>query len=281
MMRLILLFILILFFRIINVKAQVFDPQTEWYYCSIYFPPYPESCFIEKLQNTRWEKDTLKAEYFGGSLSQYGRQVWFEGYKWFDFDLKVGDTLFWSEYSEMVIDSLKTIDIFDKNRRVQFGHMSSSWFPIVLVEGIGALEFYFNAESFHKYSYFIDPNLAYTFVIDPKPVLKYIFVDQNLHGPIGDLECESCEKLVSNIEQTFSTPNYDIQISNDLMIISGLKGPNTFQLFNVAGQLLQSIKSDQAYVEVNLSNQNAGVYFLRILTLENGKVSTLRFVKGD
>ena len=281
MMRLILLFILILFFRIINVKAQVFDPQTEWYYCSIYFPPYPESCFIEKLQNTRWEKDTLKAEYFGGSLSQYGRQVWFEGYKWYDFDLKVGDTLFWSEYSEMVIDSLKTIDIFDKNRSVQFGHMSSSWFPIVLVEGIGALEFYFNAESFHKYSYFIDPNLAYTFIVDPKPILNYLKVDQTLYRLLGDVNCESCDKLVPNQEISHQESSYDVEFSNDLLSISGLTGPSIIQFFNTSGQLLQNIEKADVEVEISLSNQNAGVYFLRIVNMENGKVSTLRFVKSD
>lgn len=280
MIKSLLFLTLLLLFNIIPLDAQVFDPETEWYYCSIYFPPNAESCNMSKLENQRWENDTLKCDFYGGLLVQNGRKVWVNENLWYDFDLGVGDTLFWTSF-EMAVDSVKTKFIFGKARNVQFGTIGSNPNPKALVEGLGALEYYFDDESFEKYSYFLDPDLAYTFVIDPKPVLKYIFVDQNLHGPIGDLECESCEKLVSNIEQTFSTPNYDIQISNDLMIISGLKGPNTFQLFNVAGQLLQSIKSDQAYVEVNLSNQNAGVYFLRIVNMENGKVSTLRFVKGD
>ncbi|MBK8632267.1 MAG: T9SS type A sorting domain-containing protein [Saprospiraceae bacterium] len=100
-------------------------------------------------------------------------------------------------------------------------------------------------------------------------------VDQNLAtGDVNVNPGKAYPKL------NFHT-NYDVQFSNDFLSVSGNTSLSIFQLFNASGQLLQNIKSDQAEVEISLSNQNVGFYFLKIVNMENGKVSTLRFVKGD
>ena len=288
MMRLILLFILILFFRIINVKAQVFDPQTEWYYCQTGFPPDGERCHIFDFDQVSGDpQDTLVATFksiFGAlRVKQHDQKVWINDTLNYDFGRNLNDTFFIRDFFEdldwYVLDSIKVKSLFGRDRIVQF--ISNNDDKKVMVEGLGTAVF-FDEERLEEIDYFFDPGIVkVNFIADPALSFSYFNDGQNKIATFPNKGCETCDKVVMIEEVTQITPQYDLKIANELLTISGLTGPSIIQLYNTSGQLLQNIEKVDAEVEISLSNQNAGVYFLRIVNMENGKVSTLRFVKSD
>ncbi|MBK8393461.1 MAG: hypothetical protein IPL23_31205 [Saprospiraceae bacterium] len=57
-------------------------------------------------------------------IKQFGKKVWFDGLKIYDFDLKVGDSLTIQNYDgsieKYLIDSIQTKFIYGKTRTVQY-----------------------------------------------------------------------------------------------------------------------------------------------------------------
>ncbi len=280
MRSIILFFILVLSFNIPKTEAQVFGPDMEWIYCSIYFPPNPESCFIDQLQDVILEGDTMKAKYYGIDVLQFGKEVWVDSEKRYDFALKPDDSLTWQDFT-VKIDSVQTRLLFDKNRVVQYCHSDELPFPIVLVEGLGALEYYIDETSLSTKSYFFDPNLAYTYVVDPKPVMKCIRIQQKLFGPFEDLDCHSCEQLVSTVEKPSLSNHYKLEVTGDRIEISGFEQAALIQFFTTSGQLVKSMEIFDYSVEIDASSFPVGLYMIRICNKSNGKTAILKFVKRE
>ena len=261
-------FFLMLFFGI-TCSAQVFDFDTQWYYCQAGFVNVTERCSMAELQYTETKNDTLYGVFIDQSkrheVKQVGKKVWFDGLKIYDFDLKVGDSLTIRDYDgyagKYLLDSIQTKFIYGKNRTLQFTDI------YVLVEGIGTA-FHYDGK-FYKFHF----DQGELFIIaDPTRTLKFIKFEDDIEKFAED-NCSACDALVNNLEvtQSSSLSIYPNPVS-DWLYINGVTGEN-FAIYDQLGKLLVKQKfSEQNGIDV--SSLLPGVY---VLLIDDNM--TTRFVK--
>ncbi len=259
-------FFLMLFFGI-TCSAQVFDFDTQWYYCQAGFVNETERCSMADLQYTETKNDTLYGVFIDQSkrheVKQFGKKVWFDGLKIYDFDLKVGDSLTIQNYDDSIekylIDSIQTKFIYGKTRTVQY---ASSF---VIMEGVGT-ENHLNPNSF-----FFNQFEA-TIIADPSRMLQYLKYEDEFVA-LEPEACTACDALVTNLvhTETIKLNIYPNPVS-DRLYLNGVSGEN-FAIYDQLGKLLVKQKlSEQNGIDV--SSLLPGVYVLLI-----DDSMTTRFVK--
>lgn len=274
-----LLFLAFLFGN--TLSAQVFDTQTTWYYCQPMFPPNPEKCYIFKLENASWNRDTLNNDFGNIKVKQFDKKVWMDGKLHYDFNLGAGDSirihLDVGEETIFFIDSVKTSSLHGKNRLMQFIH--SGDINMVLVEGLGTGRF-IKEEFINSTDFFLDQGFAYiNSIADPSLGLTYFEDGDIIYGPLGFGECYSCDQSVSLKENTSSDISLLLHSQEEIISIKGLLGQSIIQIYNASGQLHYTTKSQSQTEEISIAELRAGVYFVRISKANSRETTTLKFVK--
>lgn len=285
-MKPIILINLILLTLSVTANAQVFSPGAEWYYCQHGEPFANDRCSIFKLNQVSEEtQDTFLGTfntYFGKLIvKQYGKKVWFNDILNYDFELSQGDTIRirydFGDIEKYQIDSTNVEYIFGRDRIVQFISLNNR--QKIMVEGLGTAGF-LEGRNLESLDYFFDSGIIeVNYRGDPS--LRFSqFKDEEIHiVPDQFKTCYACDQLLPVKEDSRTEPSYKMHLSNDILTISGLNSPSVLQLFNTSAQILKNIKSKEAEVEVDISNLVAGIYFLKIINMDNGKASSLKFVK--
>ena len=259
-------FFLMLFFGI-TCSAQVFDFDTQWYYCQARFVNETERCSMAELKYIETKNDTMYGLYVDfdeeHEIKQFGKKVWFDGVKIYDFDLKVGDSLTIQNYDgsieKYLIDSIQTKFIYGKTRSVQY---ASSF---VIMEGVGT-ENHLNPNSF-----FFNQFEA-TIIADPSRMLQFLKYEDELVA-LEPEACTACDALVTNLvhPETIKLNIYPNPVS-DRLYLNGVSGEN-FAIYDQHGKLLLKQKlSEQNGIDV--SSLLPGVY---VLLIDDNM--TTRFVK--
>ena len=257
---------LMLFFGI-TCSAQVFDFDTQWYYCQARFVNETERCSMAELKYIETKNDTLYGVFIDQSnqheVKQFGKKVWFDGLKIYDFDLNVGDSLIIQNYNgsidKYLIDSIQTKFIYGKTRTVQFAA------NFMTIEGIGTAlrneptRFYFN-------------QVELSVIADPARMLQFLKYEDELVA-LEPEACTACDALVTNLvnTKTIKLNIYPNPVSDRLYLI-GVSGEN-FAIYDQQGKLMVKQKlSEQNGIDV--SSLIPGVYVLLI-----DDSMTTRFVK--
>lgn len=93
--------------------------------------------------------------------------------------------------------------------------------------------------------------------------------------------------IVQTKSSNFNTANHDVLVkslqifpnpSTNVFYVEALQNINTITVYNVAGQQIQIINSLSPQVQLDLSNNNSGIYCLKI-KLENGSIVTKTVIK--
>ncbi len=94
----------------------------------------------------------------------------------------------------------------------------------------------------------------------------------------GDSEGD-CEFIsVSTEDGNLATINFYPNPVNDILYISGIEKQLKIEVFDIAGRILKTVETSAYDIEINLSDLNSGIYFLRLASA-NGEVVTKKVVK--
>ncbi len=250
------LFFLMLFFGI-TCSAQVFDFDTQWYYCQARFVNETERCSMAELKYIETKNDTMYGLYVDfdeeHEIKQFGKKVWFDGLKIYDFDLNVGDSLTIQNNNNSpdryLIDSIQTKFIYGKTRIVQYAE------DFVIIEGIGT-----SRNLSHNSFFFNQFELFY--IADPARMLQYLKYDNELVA-LEPEACTACDALVTNLvhTETIKLNIYPNPVS-DRLYLNGVSGENV-AIYDQLGKLLVKQKlSEQNGIDV--SSLLPGAYVLLI-----------------
>ncbi|WP_317897193.1 T9SS type A sorting domain-containing protein [Aurantibacillus circumpalustris] len=94
-----------------------------------------------------------------------------------------------------------------------------------------------------------------------------------------EISVVNCSGLVQNN----SNPNlvyYPNPVTNGLILLKNLEGSNKIQVFDVLGRSILTVQSDKIEVEIDLSDQARGNYFLKV-THSNGSAKILKIVNQN
>lgn len=113
-------------------------------------------------------------------------------------------------------------------------------------------------------------------VIAVSPTVSTIYSVTGTNSVTG---CSNATSVIQNVSQCTGllniTANNSISIypnpTKNIFFISELKSDAEVEITNTLGQLLHAAKTDSKTLEIDLSNNKSGVYFIKILT-ENGIV---------
>lgn len=286
MKKAILYLAIILSGGICSLKAQSFDPQTRWIYCQDLFSE-GDKCTIEHFENSTMVNDTMKAEYVKQDVrvqvAQFGKEVWIDGKKAYDFGLQPGQNIelqyLNDEYVVATIDSVKILPVFGKSRTVQYATVAGKG-VFVFVEGLGTLNHWNENSDLESMTYTFLQDLLW-FIVDPPKELNYLDLEARIFGPISTNDCESCSQAVSNKDSELSQLAFQQFPDQNMIAVTGLSEPSIFRVYNVKGQLLQQLQSQQAEVNISTSAFRTGIYYLKVSGKETGKERSFQFVNID
>lgn len=271
-----------------KLKAQVFDPETKWYYCVAAFPPNDERCAVlgfggPGIQN----QDTLSllfdTMYASLHVVQIGKKVWLDSVLNYDFGLSTGDSLelrhLQTETATYHVDSVGSAHLFGRERIIQF--VSRDYFMMVLVEGIGAAA-QLPGVGLDNLNYFLDPGMVWpNLVTDPGLFLSYVYDEYRLNGPLIYGQCYACTQLVPVNEESLSKQEFAISTMGKTVFLSGLSSPGLLQIYTVTGQLVFYTEIRESQMEIALPYCNAGIYYCKISQPTRGRTQSQSFVLLD
>lgn len=257
-------------------SAQAFEADTKWYYCQGGFVNMDERCIVVELSFKFSTNDTIIGTYafFNDKqeVKQLGNSTWVNGIKYYDFDLKVGDTITLYNYTNEIyrkdrIDSIATLFIKGKMRKVQFTT------DFTHTEGLGM------ANKLEKDDYFFLPHLIF-FIIDPGFELTHIKHGSTIISIDPNYLCRTCDNVVSNKEIIQNSINAYPNPVSDYITISGLSGETSHvSIIDIYGRRIVDLVTNKEVLELDVSHHLQGSYIAQITNQISGSSRVLRFSK--
>lgn len=192
---------------------------------------------------------------------------------YFDFSLSENDSLLlydlnYDSIGYFRVDSIRNFNTLAGNRRAFYlnNPKNISWENPIWVEGIGTLG---NIELRDL------PPQWYGY-----GELNCFFKD-NIHIYQSELSMsqDSCLVFISSVEKLNSNPEitiYPVPATSEINIKTNNIFPFAFYLFNLEGKVLISINNQ---TNLDISNLSPGMYFYKLINMDNGKVHCGKILK--
>lgn len=222
-----------------------------------------------------YRKDSLKVyyvdfSYFGGL--EYGMDCDSSECLLYDFGMQVGDSIFQVTLDSvdhyLTVTEIDTISVNGEN--LKRWHLSSridpntNWFDMVWIEGVGSLLPFFN----------------YYPVFESGTQLLCFYMG-SVFFQVTSLSFSDCLQLGTEEFKSFNKIELFPNPANNevnIRFFSSYSGEKEIMLYDNLGRLLNSLNSDKSEVKIDLSGNQNGFYFLKVITSEQSEV--FKFIVG-
>lgn len=285
--HLIYLYLLCLFSTSITAQSML-DENNLWYYRTGFFS-YVYTSIMRVGSDTIIDNTLYKTMEFGDTSLTYWstsslyfiretaeKEVFMyqspgEESKLYDFNMTVGDTIFFREGCFYYVTAVDSVEMLDSSMRKRIQLSSPGLFndPMTWIEGMGCIEFN---------PFFLD----YICTTDQVAGIScYYNNGEQLFGHESGISCYYTTTSVQNLEKEntiriFPNPATDhlyFTIEEDQFQI------NTVQIFNTSGQKVITADMSINNSSLDISTLNQGIYILLLETTEGKQFSKRIFVQ--